>query len=118
MEGHNGRLVPTVNNNVSFHIRMHGNHFARTPVVDLVAADNVTVLTGGHTGEQRVVHVEVVVVDGNEALVAARERDLIRSIVPPVLRLLVADSVAESVHVVDLAPTVLANPSISARVIT
>ncbi len=91
---------------------------ARARAVDLVAADNVTVDTAWQAGLQSDIHAVIFVIDSNKCLVSTAERNLMVAIVPPVLNLLTVGNVSKLGHVVDLSPTMLTNPTVTASVIT
>lgn len=59
----------------------------------------------------------MIIVEGDEGLSASAESDLVASVVPPVVDASVASDIPEGDHAVDLAPTVLANPTVAAGVV-
>ncbi|KAF9409588.1 hypothetical protein HW555_011093 [Spodoptera exigua] len=63
------------------------------------------------------VTIPVVVVESNEANVSSAESNLVATVVPPVGKSGVASTVSEGNHAVDLAPTVLTDPSVTAALV-
>jgi len=88
------------------------HRFSRTGTIDQAAGDHIAVGAGGQTGVQILGQIVQVVVDRQEALVAAAEGDLVVPIVPPPGNTRVSHGILEAHHCVDLSPTVLANPTI------
>ena len=57
----------------------------------------------------------IIVIDGNESFVSTAECNLVIAVIPPAVHCGAIDDVAELDHVGDLAPPMLAYPSIAAR---
>lgn len=100
--------------NVAIAVAVHLHRLACTGAIHQVAGDDVAVLARGQAGLQSLREVVEVVVEGDEALGAATEGNLVVAIVPPVVQLGAADGVLEADHVVDLAPAMLTDPAIDA----
>ncbi|RNA12992.1 hypothetical protein BpHYR1_047464 [Brachionus plicatilis] len=64
------------------------------------------------------IHSVVFIVNGDKGFVSSGKGDLITAIIPPVSDRLTIGHVSEFSHVVNLSPTVLTDPSVSASVIT
>lgn len=103
--------------NVAIAIAVHLHRLARTGAIHQVAGDDVAVLARGQAGLQCLREVVEVVVEGDEALGAATEGNLVVAIVPPVVHLGAADGVLEGHHVVDLAPAMLTDPAVHAAAV-
>lgn len=97
---------------IAITILVHSDRFAGAGSVDQAAGNHIAVGSGGQTGIQILRQIVQVVVDSQEALVAATEGDLVVSIVPPAGDLRIPNGVLEAHHRVDLTPTMLANPAI------
>src|SRR5437667_102774 len=74
------------------------------------ADDQIQVCPGRHPRGDGRIETARLVVDRNEALVAARKRDRIRAVVPPVVDIASRDHVPEAHHVLDRGIAVLADP--------
>lgn len=57
----------------------------------------------------------IIIIYGNEPFVSSAECNLVIPIIPPATHCGAVDDVAELDHVCNLAPTMLADPSVSAR---
>src|SRR6266481_372176 len=62
------------------------------------AGDQIQIRTGRHAGGDGGIQPDGLVVDRDEALVAARKRDRIRAVVPPVIDVAPGDDAAEAHH--------------------
>src|SRR4051794_4369205 len=74
------------------------------------AGDQIQIGPGGHTGRDGGVENRGLVVDRDKALVAARKRDRIRAVIPPVIDVGPGDQMPETHHVLDRRIAVLADP--------
>lgn len=99
-------------------IRVDSDGLASTSGADFVARDDIAVFAGWQTSLEGLIQAVVLVVDGDEGFLATRERDLMVAVVPPVGDRFEAGYVSETGHVVDLAPSVLADPSTTTGVVT
>src|SRR3989442_5204756 len=67
------------------------------------AGDQIQIGAGRHPGGDRGVEAGGLVIDRDEALVAARKRNRVRTVVPPVVDVAPGDDVAETDHTQDPA---------------
>src|SRR5712664_4738234 len=75
-----------------------------------VAGDQIQIGAHRHAGSDRGIQARGVVIDRDEALVAARKRDGIRAVVPPVVDVTPGHDVAEAYHLQDRRIAMLADP--------
>lgn len=115
MDGQNTVILRAANVDVGTSIGANHNGLAGAAGAALQARDDITVGAGGQASLQGAVQIVVVVVEGNKAAAATAEGNLVAAIVPPILQVSIVDGIAEGNHVVDLAPTVLAHPTVAAR---
>lgn len=66
------------------------------------------------TNLQSLVKIPVIIVDSDESVPSPAEGDLVGVVVPPVVECGVTGRVPEAHHGVDLAPAVLADPTVTA----
>lgn len=114
MDGQNTVILRAANGNVGTSIGANHNGLAGAAGAVLQARDDITVGASGQASLQGAVQIVVIVVEGNKAAAATAEGNLVAAVVPPVLQVSIVDGIAEGNHVVDLAPTVFAHPSIAA----
>jgi hypothetical protein len=63
------------------------------------------------------IHIKVFIVESNEGLSATAEGNLVGTVIPPVGEASTSSDVPKRDHLEDLAPAVLANPTIAATAI-
>jgi hypothetical protein len=80
----------------------------RWPIV--VTRDDVTIVSSWKTGLQSLADAVILVADDDEAAITTTERNCISAVIPPVGDGLSESSVVELDHVVDLTPSMFANP--------
>lgn len=85
--------------------------------VPSTARDHIAIGTGGKAGFEVPVELNAVQIERDESLRSATERHLLVSVVPPVGQGRSCDGVPEADHVEDLAPTMLADPSVAAGIV-
>ena len=98
-------------------ILLHIDHFPGASSVLQIARNHVAVRTGGQAGLQGRSQIVLVTVERNESRIPAAERDLIATVVPPIVHSRSMNHVTEANHVVDLSPTVFADPTVSASAV-
>lgn len=117
MNGHDAILLGLANIDIGTSIGANCDGLAGAAGAALRARDDIAVGAGGEASLQRAVQIVVVIVEGDEALAATAEGDLVAAIVPPILEPRITDDIAEANHVIDLAPAMLAHPAAAARVV-
>jgi len=90
---------------------------AGTPIVLQIAGDHVAVSARLQAREESLLQIELVAIDGDEGGASAAEGDLVLTVVPPGIQDGLIRNVPEADHVVDLAPSVLADPAVAAGVV-
>src|SRR2546422_5044307 len=75
-----------------------------------VAGDQIQIGAGCHRGGDGGVDAGGLVIDCHEAFVAARKRNRVRTVVPPVVDIAPGDDVAEADHLQDRGIAVFADP--------
>lgn len=85
MDGNDAILLGAANINIGASIRANGDGFAGAAGTALCAGNDIAIGAGGQASLQRAIQIIVVIIEGNKALTAAAERDLIAAIIPPVL---------------------------------
>ncbi|KYN45406.1 hypothetical protein ALC56_00149, partial [Trachymyrmex septentrionalis] len=105
-----------------FYIRLsiliHCYGLTGTFVIFQISRDNVAVSTRLQRGKEMLLERLVfVTIDRNETRVSATESDLILAIVPPVVHVGIIRSDSEAHHVVNLPPSVLADPTVTAGIV-
>jgi len=90
---------------------------AGAPIVLQVAGDHVAVSARLQAREESPLQVESVAVDDDEGGASTAEGDLVLAIVPPGVQDGLIRNIPEADHVVDLAPSVLADPAVAAGVV-
>src|SRR2546425_6549698 len=74
------------------------------------AGDQIQIRTGRHAGGDSSIEADGLVVDRDEPLVAARKRDRVRAVVPPVIDVAPGDDPAETHHLQDRGIAMLTDP--------
>lgn len=98
-------------------ILLNVDHFPGASSVLQIARNHVAVRTSGQTSLQGHFQIVLVTVERNESRVPAAERDLIVTVVPPIVDIRSMNHVAEANHVVNLSPAVFADPTVSASAV-
>lgn len=117
VDGKDTVFLGLANRDVGPAIGANNNGLASATGAALLARDDIAIGAGWESSLEGTVHVVVVVVEGNKATIATAEGDLVVAIIPPVLHLGRSHGIPESNHVVDLAPTMLTDPSSAAGLV-
>jgi len=98
-------------------ILIHCYDFTSTFVVLQVPGDDIAVSTRFHTGKERLSQIISITIDRDESRVSATESDLILAVVPPVVDVGIIRGDSEAHHVVNLTPSMLADPAVTAGIV-
>jgi len=98
-------------------ILIHRYDITSTLVIHQVPGDDVTVRAGLHTGKEGLLQIISVAIERDESRVSTTEGNLILAVVPPVVDVGVIHGVSEAHHVVNLSPSMLADPAVAAAIV-
>ncbi|KYQ55437.1 hypothetical protein ALC60_05674 [Trachymyrmex zeteki] len=98
-------------------ILIHSYGLTSTLVILQISRDNVAISTRQQASKEILLQVTSFTIDHNETRVSATESDLIPAIVPPAVYVGIIHSVSEVHHVVNLTPSMLADPTVTAGIV-
>lgn len=102
---------------VRLSIFIHCYDFTSALVALQIPGDDVAVSARLHAGEESLLEIISVAVDRDKSRVSAAEGDLILAIIPPVVDMGIIRGDSEAHHVVNLAPSMFANPAVAAGIV-
>ncbi|KYN19339.1 hypothetical protein ALC57_08312, partial [Trachymyrmex cornetzi] len=98
-------------------ILIHCYGLTGTLVILQISRDNVAVSTRLQRSKEILLEVIFITIDRKETRVSTTESDLILAIVPPVVHVGIIRSVSEAHHVVNLTPSMFADPTVIAGIV-